>query len=111
MSSDYFTGAVWQDPIIEAPEPARLRALKVTFDPRAKTTWHSHPFGQTLYILSGVGLSDDEMKLQKLFPRGILFGSHQMTSIGTAPRQQIRCVMWQFKKAAKEALHIGANTF
>ena len=55
-SSDYFTGAVWQDPIIEASEPARVRALKVAFEPGARTAWHTHPLGQTLYVLSGVGL-------------------------------------------------------
>lgn len=52
---DYFTGEVWQDPIVEAPEPARLRALRVSFAPGARTAWHTHPLGQTLYILSGVG--------------------------------------------------------
>ncbi|GGA15815.1 (R)-mandelonitrile lyase [Neptunicoccus cionae] len=55
-SSDWFTGDVWQDPIIEAPEPARLRALKVYFAPGARTAWHTHPLGQTIYITSGTGL-------------------------------------------------------
>ena len=55
-SSEYFTGIVWQDSIIEASEPARVRALKVAFEPGARTAWHTHPLGQTLYVLSGVGL-------------------------------------------------------
>ena len=55
-SSDYFTGTVWQDPIIEASEPARVRALKVAFEPGARTAWHTHPLGQTLHIISGTGL-------------------------------------------------------
>ena len=55
-SSEYFTGIVWQDPIIEASKPARVRALKVAFEPGARTAWHTHPLGQTLYVLSGVGL-------------------------------------------------------
>ena len=55
-SSDWFTGTVWQDPIIEAPEPARVRALKVSFEPGARTAWHTHPLGQTLYLISGTGL-------------------------------------------------------
>ena len=55
-SSEYFTGTVWQDPIIEASEPARVRALRVAFEPGARTAWHTHPLGQTLYVLSGVGL-------------------------------------------------------
>lgn len=51
----YFTGTVWQEPVIEAPDPARVRALRVTFLPGARTAWHTHPLGQTLYVLSGVG--------------------------------------------------------
>ena len=55
-SSEYFTGNVWQDPIIEADEPARVRALRVSFEPGARTAWHTHPLGQTLHVISGVGL-------------------------------------------------------
>lgn len=51
----YFTGSVWLEPVIEAPDPARVRALRVTFAPGARTAWHTHPLGQTLYVLSGVG--------------------------------------------------------
>ena len=53
--ADYFTGTVWQDPIIEAPAPARIRGAFVRFEPRARTAWHTHPLGQTLHVLSGVG--------------------------------------------------------
>ena len=55
-STEYFTGNVWQDPIIEADEPARVRALRVSFEPGARTAWHTHPLGQTLHVISGVGL-------------------------------------------------------
>ncbi|MEM9473294.1 MAG: cupin domain-containing protein [Pseudomonadota bacterium] len=58
--ASYFTGTVWQDPIVEAPEPARIRALRVTFEPGARTAWHTHPLGQTLVILSGLGLFQTE---------------------------------------------------
>src|SRR5258707_5460203 len=53
--ADYFTGTVWQDPIIEAPAPARIRGAFVRFEPRARTAWHTHPLGQTLHVVSGVG--------------------------------------------------------
>ena len=53
--ADYFTGTVWQDPIIEAPAPARIRGAWVRFEPRARTAWHTHPLGQTLHVISGVG--------------------------------------------------------
>lgn len=55
-SSDWFTGTVWQDPIVEAPAPARIRALRVAFEPGARTNWHTHPLGQTLHVTDGVGL-------------------------------------------------------
>ena len=55
-SLEYFTGNVWQDPIIDADEPARVRALRVSFEPGARTAWHTHPLGQTLHVISGVGL-------------------------------------------------------
>lgn len=55
-NSDWFTGTVWQDPIIDAPEPARVRGLRVTFLPGSRTNWHTHPLGQTLYVLEGIGL-------------------------------------------------------
>ena len=52
---DWFTGNVWQEPVIETPEPARARAVMVTFQAGARTNWHTHPLGQTLYVVSGVG--------------------------------------------------------
>jgi quercetin dioxygenase-like cupin family protein len=51
----YFTGRVLQTPIIEAEPPARMRAVMVSFEPGARTAWHTHPFGQTLYVVSGAG--------------------------------------------------------
>ena len=55
-SSNWFSGTVWQDPISETPAPARVHALKVAFEPSARTAWHTHPLGQTLHVLSGVAL-------------------------------------------------------
>jgi len=53
--ADYFTGAVRLDPIFEAPAPATMRAASVTFEPGARTAWHTHPLGQTLIVTSGFG--------------------------------------------------------
>jgi quercetin dioxygenase-like cupin family protein len=55
VPADYFTGTVWQDPIIEAPAPARMRVVRVSFEPGARTAWHTHPLGQTLHVVSGCG--------------------------------------------------------
>ena len=54
-SADYFTGAVRLDPIFEAPAPANVRAASVTFEPGARTAWHTHPLGQTLIVTAGFG--------------------------------------------------------
>ena len=55
-NADWFTGTVWQEPIIETPsEPARVRAVIVSFEPGARTNWHTHPLGQTLHVTSGSG--------------------------------------------------------
>ena len=53
--ADAFTGTVWQDPIIDAPAPARIRSTRVAFEPGARTAWHTHPLGQTLHVTFGVG--------------------------------------------------------
>ena len=53
--SEWFTGTVWQDPKVETPAPARVRAVRVNFESGARTVWHTHPLGQTLHVLSGVG--------------------------------------------------------
>lgn len=58
--ADYFTGSVRIDPIHEASDPARMRAALVTFEPGARTAWHTHPLGQTLYVTQGVGLVQKE---------------------------------------------------
>ena len=52
---EYFTGRVRQDPLFEAGAPARGRGLSVTFEPGARTAWHTHPLGQTLIVTSGLG--------------------------------------------------------
>jgi quercetin dioxygenase-like cupin family protein len=54
-SSDWFTGTVWQDPINTPPSPARVNSARVAFEPGARTAWHTHPLGQTLFVVSGVG--------------------------------------------------------
>jgi quercetin dioxygenase-like cupin family protein len=51
----YFTGAVLQDEVVVGTPPSRLRATAVTFNPGARTAWHKHPVGQTLYVLYGSG--------------------------------------------------------
>jgi quercetin dioxygenase-like cupin family protein len=53
--ADWFTGTVRIDPLFQAPEPARVAGASVTFEPGARTAWHTHPLGQTLVVISGCG--------------------------------------------------------
>jgi quercetin dioxygenase-like cupin family protein len=53
--AQYFTGDVRIDPLAETPEPSRILAASVTFEPGARTAWHTHPLGQTLIVTSGCG--------------------------------------------------------
>ncbi|MFN8476554.1 MAG: cupin domain-containing protein [Kouleothrix sp.] len=55
--AEYFTGAVRVDPLFQAPAPARVRGASVTFEPGARTAWHTHPLGQTLIVTAGCGLA------------------------------------------------------
>jgi Uncharacterized conserved protein, contains double-stranded beta-helix domain len=57
---EWFTGSVRIRSLIEAPEPARVRGASVTFEPGARTAWHTHPLGQTLIVTSGVGWAQRE---------------------------------------------------
>src|SRR5438045_7767511 len=59
-SADWFTGTVRIDPLFEAAEPALVRGANVTFEPGARTAWHTHPLGQTLIVISGLGWAQRE---------------------------------------------------
>ena len=54
--AETFTGNVRLDPLFEAPEPGRVRGASVTFEPGARSAWHTHPLGQTLIVTAGRGL-------------------------------------------------------
>jgi len=55
-NADWFTGIVRVDPLFHAPAPARVGGALVTFEPGARTAWHTHPLGQTLIVTGGAGL-------------------------------------------------------
>lgn len=56
----WFTGVVRIDPLFLAPEPARVQGAIVTFEPGARTAWHTHPLGQTLFVTAGCGWAQRE---------------------------------------------------
>ena len=58
--AEYFTGKVRIDPLYNPPEPARIATALVTFEPGARTAWHTHPLGQTLIVTAGCGWAQRE---------------------------------------------------
>ena len=72
--AEYFTGTVRIDPLFEAPEPARVRGASVTFEPGARTAWHTHPLGQTLIVTSGAGLAQRwEGPIEEIRPGDVIW--------------------------------------
>jgi quercetin dioxygenase-like cupin family protein len=59
-SAEYFTGTVRLDPLNTAKAPARVSCASVTFEPGARTAWHTHPLGQTLIVTAGCGWTQCE---------------------------------------------------
>ena len=53
--AEWFTGSVRVDPLFGPPEPSRVAGAHVTFEPGARTAWHTHPLGQTLIVTAGLG--------------------------------------------------------
>jgi quercetin dioxygenase-like cupin family protein len=72
--ADYFTGAVRVDPLFRAPDPARVTGGSVTFEPGARTNWHTHPLGQTLIITFGRGWVQSEGgKVEEVLPGDVVW--------------------------------------
>ncbi len=84
---EYFTGTVRMDPLISAPAPARLNGLAVTFEPGARTNWHTHPLGQTLIVTAGAGRAQKEgEEIVRLAPGDVVwFGPGEKHWHGAAP--------------------------
>ncbi|GAA5264129.1 MAG: (R)-mandelonitrile lyase [Acidiphilium sp.] len=72
--ADWFTGTVRIDPLFTAPEPARVGGALVTFEPGARTAWHTHPLGQTLIVTSGCGWAQREGgSIETIRPGDVIF--------------------------------------
>lgn len=73
-SADWFTGTVRIDPLFQAPAPARVAGASVTFEPGARTAWHTHPLGQTLIVTTGYGWAQREGgPLEELHPGDVVW--------------------------------------
>ena len=72
--ADWFTGTVRMDPLFEAPEPARVRVASVTFEPGARTAWHTHPLGQTLIVTAGCGwVQCERSTIEEIHPGDVVW--------------------------------------
>jgi quercetin dioxygenase-like cupin family protein len=72
--ADWFTGNVRIDPLFQAPDPARVSGACVTFEPGARTAWHTHPLGQTLVVTAGLGRAQREGgPIEEIRPGDILW--------------------------------------
>jgi len=73
-SAEYFTGTVRIDPLFQPPEPARVMGAAVTFEPGARTAWHTHPLGQTLVVTAGSGLVQSwEGPVREIWPGDVVW--------------------------------------
>src|SRR5580700_2660467 len=85
--AEYFTGTARIDPLFEAPEPARALGVSVTFEPGARTAWHTHPLGQTLIVTSGCGRAQRwGGPIEEIRPGDVVwFAAHEKHWHGAAP--------------------------
>jgi quercetin dioxygenase-like cupin family protein len=72
--ADWFTGVVRVDPLFSAPDPARVVGASVTFEPGARTAWHTHPLGQTLIVTAGCGRAQRwEGRVEEIRPGDVVW--------------------------------------
>ena len=83
---EYFTGRAQIAGLFERPEPSRLTGAIVTFDPGARTAWHTHPAGQTLVVTRGLGLVQHWGDPARRFAKAMWCGFRRGSSIGTVDR-------------------------
>lgn len=105
--SDWFTGTVRIDPLFTAPAPARVSGASVTFEPGARTAWHTHPLGQTLIVTAGLGRVQRERgPIEEIRPGDVVWFSPgekhwhgaapttAMTHVAIAEAQNDKVVDW-----------------
>ncbi|HKO16415.1 MAG TPA: cupin domain-containing protein [Gemmatimonadaceae bacterium] len=95
--ADWFTGTVRIDPLFSAPAPARAAGAAVTFEPGARTAWHTHPLGQTLIVLFGRGLVQREgAPIEEIRPGDVVwFAPREKHWHGAAPETAMQHIAIQ----------------
>ena len=86
--NDWFTGAVYLDAVAAPSDASRLSASSVHFTPGARTAWHTHPNGQTIYVLEGVGFAQRRGGPIEVIRPGTVCSSSRGRTTGTARRRR-----------------------
>ena len=115
--AEYFTGTVRIDPLFQPNEPARAVGASVTFEPGARTAWHTHPLGQTLIVMSGCGRAQRwEGPIEEIHPGDIVWfepgekhwhgasPTTAMTHIAIQEQQEGKAVDWMEKVSDEQYL-------
>lgn len=101
--SEWFTGAVQIDPLFQAPDPASVQCASVTFEPGARTAWHTHPLGQTLIVTAGCGWAQREGgRVEEIRPGDVVwFSPGEKHWHGATPQTAMTHLAIQEKKGGK----------
>lgn len=103
--AEWFTGTVRIDPLFTAPEPARVVGVSVTFEPGARTAWHTHPLGQTLIVTAGLGWAQHEGgAVEEIRPGDIVwFPPNERHWHGATPATAVTHIAIQERQDGKNA--------
>ena len=101
--SEWFTGTVRIDPLFTAPDPALVAGASVTFEPGARTAWHTHPLGQTLIVTAGCGWAQHEGgPVEEIHPGDVIwFAPGEKHWHGATPTTAMTHIAIQEKKDGK----------
>jgi quercetin dioxygenase-like cupin family protein len=101
--SDWFIGSVRVDALFQAPQPALVSGALVTFEPGARTAWHTHPLGQTLIVTSGCGWAQRESgPIEEIHPGNVVwFAPGEKHWHGATPNTAMTHIAIQEKKDGK----------
>src|SRR5947209_227051 len=101
--ADWFTGTVRIDPLFTAPDPALVAGASVTFEPGARTAWHTHPLGQTLVVTAGCGWAQrDGGPIEEIHPGDVIwFAPGEKHWHGATPTTAMTHIAIQEKKDGK----------